>query len=78
MTDNQSEWALKYNYREARSINCCELCSYAEKIDLDGHRGVEALICSAATNDTGQSCPVGFDKICDLFNSELLQEKPDA
>lgn len=78
MTNKQEEWAHKYHYRENGAINSCELCAYSEKVDMDGRRGVEALICSAATNDTSESCPVGFDTICDLFSSELLEDKPDA
>lgn len=77
-TSGQCEWTRKYNYREAPSINSCELCSYAQEIDVDGERGVEALVCDAASDDTGNRFEVEFSTICDLYEPELLENKPDA
>lgn len=75
--DGRTHWARKYNYREAPSINSCELCAYVTEVDVDGERGVEALICSAGTDDTGQQFSVRFTTICDLYESDLLENKPD-
>ena len=75
--EQQAEWIRKYNYREAPSINSCELCAYAVEVDEDGKRGVEELVCSAGSEDTGAEFPVEFTTICDLFESDLLENKPD-
>lgn len=77
ISGEQAQWAKKYNYREADSINSCELCSYAREIDEDGLRGVEALVCEAGSDDTGNDFSVDFSTICDLFLPELLEEKQE-
>jgi hypothetical protein len=74
MNEHQAGWAGKYNYREAASINSCEICTYAEEVDEDGKWGVEALLCSAGAEDTGTKFPVKFSSICDLFVSDINEE----
>ncbi len=75
LNSDQPSWADKYHYREAPSINSCQMCSYAKEIDEDGEPGVEALLCSACGEDTGASFSVDFSSICDLFLPELMDEE---
>lgn len=77
ISEEQCRWFKKYHYREAELINSCQLCAYAQKIDEDGKWGVEALECQAALEDTGKAFDVEFANICDLFQSEIMEEKPD-
>lgn len=72
---SQSHWADKYHYREAPSINSCELCSFSLEVDEDGKRGVEALLCSAGGEDTGTNFSVDFAAICDLFLPDIMDEE---
>jgi len=73
----RSRWVKLYNYRLSDSVNSCELCAYSDPIDIDGKPGVEALYCMAGAEDTGKIFEVDFEGICDLFISDLLEEKPD-
>ena len=70
-------WTKRYDYHISSSVNSCELCAYSDPIDIDGKPGIEALYCMAGAEDTGMIFEVDFDGICDLFLSDLLEEKPD-
>ncbi|MCL4474308.1 MAG: hypothetical protein M1455_10315 [Actinobacteria bacterium] len=74
---NQKDWASKYHYREAGAVDSCDLCSYAIRIDTDHDKRVEALTCSAGSEDTGGAFPVDFGSICDLFLPEMMEEGDD-
>lgn len=73
----KATWTKLYNYHKTDSINCCELCSYSDPIDIDEKPGVEALYCMAGAEDTRKIFEVDFDGVCDLFLSDLLEEKQD-
>lgn len=75
--EEKSEWVKDYNYRLTDSINSCELCTYGDPIDIDGQPGVESLYCRAGAEDTGRICEVDFRGICDLFVSDLFDDRED-
>lgn len=75
--DGKIIWTKWYNYHTTLSINSCELCSYSDPIDIDEKPGVESLYCMAGAEDTGKIFKVDFEGICDLFLSDLLEEKQD-
>jgi hypothetical protein len=74
---DMKQWAAKYNYRNAGAVDSCDLCSYANHIDADNDKRVEALTCAACSEDTGVRFQVNFESICDLYLPELLEEVPD-
>jgi len=73
MEAKRKEWSSKYNYRDACAIDSCDMCSYANHIDVNLDRRVESLTCSACSEDTGISdCAVEFGSICDLYLPEIM------
>jgi len=74
---DSKQWAVRYHYRDAGAVDSCDLCSYAVRIDADNDERVEALTCSACSQDTGTSFAVDFGSICDNFLPEMLEDKPE-
>lgn len=74
---DRKNWSDRYNYRDAGAIDSCELCSYANHIDVDLDRRVESLTCSAWGDDTGMTCAVEFGSICDLYLPEIMEDRPE-
>ena len=72
---DRKEWAARYHYREAKAVDSCDVCSYANRIDTDGDTLIESLTCAAATEDTGAPFSVDFGNICDLFLPEMMEEE---
>lgn len=74
MEPKRKDWSSKYNYRDACAIDSCELCSYANHIDINLDRRVESLTCSACGDDTGMTCAVDFGSICDLYLPDIMDD----